>query len=121
MGDAQPLGHGTRVADIGPGAAGAWPACGGTLIIKLQRDPNRIATGGRRQRRHHRRIDPARHGDGHSPASQRRQHVARAGGQRVKIEGKGGGHVHGFRRRNGHAAGCRQGARPVKPGRAPPS
>ena len=76
VGDAQSAGDRTRVADILPGAAGALALHRRAMVVKLQRDTDGFRPAGCRQRRHHRRVDSARHGDNDSPRA--------AGGQLKK-------------------------------------
>ena len=45
MGDAEPVGDGAGIADIGAGAAGARPRRGGAAVVKLQGDANHFAAG----------------------------------------------------------------------------
>ena len=57
------LGHAARVIDVLAGAAGALAVRGGAMVVKLQGDADDVIALGLEQRRGHRRIHAARHGD----------------------------------------------------------
>src|SRR3546814_4544740 len=57
--------------DILAGAAGALARNGGAMVVELQRDADDLIALVRQQPGHHRRIDPARHGDHHAGFGER--------------------------------------------------
>src|SRR6185437_9434292 len=53
--------HAARVIDVLTGAARTLLPDGGTVIVKLERDPDHVVTGALEQRGRHRRIHAPRH------------------------------------------------------------
>jgi hypothetical protein len=80
MRDAEPVGHGTRIADIVTRAARALAARRGAIIIKLERDADHFSPARGGKRGDDRRIDPAAH----------RHDNAAVGGWARQIEQRGG-------------------------------
>ncbi len=71
MRDAQPIAHRARVANVAARATAARPAHRLAMVVELQRDADRFRPGPRRQRRDHRTVDAARHGDDDPPRRNR--------------------------------------------------
>ena len=63
MRNADALGDRARVVDVLTRAAGALAVGGGAVVVKLQRDADHVIALGLQQRRGHRGIDAAGHGD----------------------------------------------------------
>ncbi len=97
MRDPEPVGHGAGIADVIARAARALAACGGAIIIKLERDADHFRAARMGQRSDHRGIDPAAHRDDDpaigSGARQIEQRGGIACGHQAGVK-KGGG-VHG--------------------------
>jgi xanthine/CO dehydrogenase XdhC/CoxF family maturation factor len=66
VGNADALRHRTRVVDVLAGATGAFAVGRGTVVIELQRHAHDVVALGLEQRRRHRGVHPARHGDHHA-------------------------------------------------------
>ena len=56
---------------IGTGAARALAAGGGAVVVELQRDADHLEALLDQQRRRHRAVDAARHGDDHAAVARR--------------------------------------------------
>ena len=63
MGDAEPAGDRGRVIDVAAGAARSLTPERRAVIVELQGDADHLKAALGQQRRRHRGIDPARHGD----------------------------------------------------------
>ncbi len=61
MRDAEPIGDRPRIRNIAPCAAASRAPDRRAMIVKLQCDADRLGPALRRQRRHDRAVDPARH------------------------------------------------------------
>ncbi len=66
MGNAEPIGHAACIMDILPRAARARLVHRRAMIIKLQRDADHLIAIAGQQGRHHRAVDPTRHGCHHA-------------------------------------------------------
>ena len=66
MGDVEPLGDPARVVNVLAGAARAFPAQRGAVIVQLQRDADHLAAGLEEERRRARAVDAPGHGDDHA-------------------------------------------------------
>ncbi len=67
MGDSEPVGNGTRVANIVARTAGALAPGGGAVVVKLEGDADDLRAARRGQRGHHRTVDATGHGDNDPP------------------------------------------------------
>ena len=66
VGNADALRHRARVVDVLAGATGALAMGRGAVVVELQRHADDVVALGLEQRRRHRGIDAARHGDDHA-------------------------------------------------------
>jgi hypothetical protein len=65
MRDPDALGYDARVMNVLPGTTGPGAMDRGAMVIELERDANDVVLLRLEQRRCHRRIDAAGHGDDH--------------------------------------------------------
>ncbi len=70
MRDAQPVAHRACVANVAARAAAARAPRRLAMIVKLQGHADRLGAGARGERRHHRTVDAARHGNDDAPRGQ---------------------------------------------------
>ena len=66
MRDLQRVGHAARILDVLAGAAGALAADRLAMVVELERDADDVVAFGLQQRRDHRGVDAAGHGDDHA-------------------------------------------------------
>ena len=59
MRNAEPIADGAGIANVAAGTAAARPADRLAMIVELERNPDRLGAGGRRERGHYRAVDAA--------------------------------------------------------------